>query len=115
MLRRADPDPNRARPKEKPVSAPVVAAEAEVPAPAALVYGILADYRDGHPSILPRPPFGARPAIFIQSRSRASAPWTNAARACDDRFRVGRRRSKKPSMSGSRRSIGLHGIGRHER
>jgi polyketide cyclase/dehydrase/lipid transport protein len=36
-----------------------IAASARIPAPAALVYSIIADYRDGHPHILPRPPFGA--------------------------------------------------------
>jgi len=30
----------------------------EIPAPAAVVYDLLADYHEGHPSILPRPPFG---------------------------------------------------------
>jgi Polyketide cyclase / dehydrase and lipid transport len=29
-----------------------------IEAPAADLYGILADYREGHPGILPRPPFG---------------------------------------------------------
>jgi hypothetical protein len=30
-----------------------------ISAPAAQLYGIVADYRVGHPSILPQPPFGA--------------------------------------------------------
>lgn len=30
---------------------------AEIDAPAPLAYSIIADYRDGHPHILPRPPF----------------------------------------------------------
>ena len=30
---------------------------AEIAAPAPLAYSIIADYRDGHPHILPRPPF----------------------------------------------------------
>jgi hypothetical protein len=37
----------------------IVSASAPVKAPPAVVYGILADYRDGHPHILPRPHFGA--------------------------------------------------------
>jgi hypothetical protein len=32
---------------------------AYVPAPPDVVYALLADYHDGHPRILPRPPFGA--------------------------------------------------------
>ena len=36
----------------------LVTATADVNAPPAKVYAILADYRDGHPHILPRPPFG---------------------------------------------------------
>jgi len=32
-------------------------ASALIPAPAPELYGILADYREGHPRILPRPPF----------------------------------------------------------
>lgn len=28
-----------------------------IPAPPAIVYGIIADYKNGHPSILPNPPF----------------------------------------------------------
>ncbi len=35
----------------------LVEAEAEIDAPAALAYAVVADYRDGHPHILPRPPF----------------------------------------------------------
>jgi hypothetical protein len=35
-----------------------VSASAVVHAPPATVYGILSDYHEGHPSILPRPPFG---------------------------------------------------------
>jgi hypothetical protein len=35
-----------------------VSATGLVKAPPARVYAILADYRHGHPSILPRPPFG---------------------------------------------------------
>jgi len=34
-----------------------VSASAIIPAPPARVYGILADYRIGHPGILPQPPF----------------------------------------------------------
>lgn len=34
-----------------------IAAEAVLDVPAALAYSILADYRHGHPHILPRPPF----------------------------------------------------------
>lgn len=34
-----------------------VAASALIPAPAPVVYGLIADYRDGHPRILPRPAF----------------------------------------------------------
>ena len=34
-----------------------VSASAVVKAPAEQVYGIIADYRDGHPRIIPRPPF----------------------------------------------------------
>lgn len=35
-----------------------ISASAPVHAAPDVVYGILADYRDGHPHILPRPPFG---------------------------------------------------------
>jgi hypothetical protein len=35
------------------------AVAAAIPAPPENVYAILADYREGHPSILPRPPFVA--------------------------------------------------------
>lgn len=35
-----------------------ISASADVHAPPAIVYGVLADYHQGHPSILPRPPFG---------------------------------------------------------
>jgi hypothetical protein len=35
-----------------------VSASAEVKAPAEKVYAIIADYRHGHPQIVPRPPFG---------------------------------------------------------
>jgi hypothetical protein len=38
----------------KPISATAV-----IDAPAAVVYGIIADYRDGHPRILPKPYFTA--------------------------------------------------------
>ena len=34
-----------------------VSAEAVVDAPAGRTYAVIADYRDGHPHILPRPPF----------------------------------------------------------
>jgi hypothetical protein len=34
-----------------------IAAEAVIDAPAAQAYAVIADYRDGHPHILPRPPF----------------------------------------------------------
>lgn len=37
----------------------IISASAPVQAPPAIVYGILADYHNGHPHILPRPPFGA--------------------------------------------------------
>ena len=35
-----------------------VSASAEVKAPAEKVYAIIADYRHGHPQIVPSPPFG---------------------------------------------------------
>jgi hypothetical protein len=35
-----------------------ISASATIAAPAARVYGIIADYRNGHPHIVPRPPFG---------------------------------------------------------
>lgn len=35
----------------------VLTVSAAIDAPAARLYAILADYREGHPSILPRPPF----------------------------------------------------------
>ena len=35
----------------------VLSVSARIPAPADRLYGILADYREGHPSILPCPPF----------------------------------------------------------
>jgi hypothetical protein len=34
-----------------------VAAEAVIDAPAESAYAVIADYRDGHPRIIPRPPF----------------------------------------------------------
>jgi hypothetical protein len=34
-----------------------VSADAVINAPAGLVYAVIADYRDGHPHIVPRPPF----------------------------------------------------------
>jgi len=34
-----------------------IAAEAVIDAPPAAAYAVIADYRDGHPRILPRPPF----------------------------------------------------------
>src|SRR5687768_1410472 len=34
-----------------------IEAEAVIDAPAAVAYAIIADYREGHPHILPRPPF----------------------------------------------------------
>jgi hypothetical protein len=34
-----------------------VTAEAVIDAPAELAYAVIADYRDGHPLIIPRPPF----------------------------------------------------------
>jgi hypothetical protein len=34
-----------------------ISASALIPSPAAQVYNIIADYRNGHPHILPRPPF----------------------------------------------------------
>lgn len=36
-----------------------ISAAADIAAPAATLYALIADYRDGHPRILPRPPFGA--------------------------------------------------------
>jgi hypothetical protein len=36
---------------------PRVSAEAIINAPADAVYAVIADYRDGHPRILPKPPF----------------------------------------------------------
>jgi uncharacterized protein YndB with AHSA1/START domain len=36
-----------------------ISASVLIPAPANLVYRTIADYRDGHPHILPKPPFGA--------------------------------------------------------
>lgn len=38
-------------------STAVLAVSAVIPAPPERVYAIIADYRDGHPSILPKPPF----------------------------------------------------------
>lgn len=35
-----------------------IRASAVMQAPPAAVYGVLADYHEGHPGILPRPPFG---------------------------------------------------------
>jgi hypothetical protein len=35
-----------------------ISASATIAAPAARVYGIIADYRNGHPHIVPRPSFG---------------------------------------------------------
>ena len=35
------------------------AVAAEIEAPAAEIYRIISDYREGHPRILPRPPFTA--------------------------------------------------------
>lgn len=35
----------------------VVSADAVINAPAAAAYRVIADYRDGHPRIIPRPPF----------------------------------------------------------
>ncbi|HEX6368157.1 MAG TPA: SRPBCC family protein [Longimicrobium sp.] len=35
-----------------------ISESAVVHAPPATVYGVLSDYREGHPAILPRPPFG---------------------------------------------------------
>src|SRR5262245_23527546 len=36
-----------------------ISAEAEIPAPPDQVYAIIADYRDGHPHILPKPHFAS--------------------------------------------------------
>jgi hypothetical protein len=36
---------------------PVLSASATIHAPADRIYHIIADYREGHPAILPRPPF----------------------------------------------------------
>ncbi len=47
----------------------VISASAPVHAPPATVYGILSDYRDGHPHILPRPPFGA---LVVESGGRGA-------------------------------------------
>lgn len=47
----------------------IVSASAPVQAPPAVVYGILADYRDGHPHILPRPHFGA---LVVESGGRGA-------------------------------------------
>src|SRR5947208_3454415 len=38
---------------------PAIHASRTIPAPARRVYDVIADYNVGHPSILPRPPFGA--------------------------------------------------------
>lgn len=46
-----------------------VGASALVHAPPATVYGILADYHDGHPHILPRPPFGE---LVVESGGRGA-------------------------------------------
>jgi hypothetical protein len=35
-----------------------ISASNDVHAPPPIVYGVLADYHEGHPGILPRPPFG---------------------------------------------------------
>ena len=35
----------------------LIEVSAEIKAPAGWIYGILADYREGHPKILPKPPF----------------------------------------------------------
>lgn len=35
-----------------------LSAAREIDAPAGVVYALLADYREGHPGILPQPPFG---------------------------------------------------------
>jgi hypothetical protein len=40
------------------MTSPVLTVGADIPAPIERVYGIVADYRDGHPRIVPRPPFG---------------------------------------------------------
>jgi hypothetical protein len=55
-----------------------VSAEAIISAPAGIVYAVIADYRDGHPRILPRPPFvsleveqgGAGAGTVIKCRMR---------------------------------------------
>lgn len=39
------------------MATPVVSAAARIPAAPAEVYAIIADYRDGHTRIIPRPPF----------------------------------------------------------
>lgn len=56
-----------------------VEARAEIDAPPSAVYGLFADYRNGHPTILPRPPFlglevqqggvGAGTRIVVRLRS----------------------------------------------
>jgi hypothetical protein len=38
-------------------SVPAFSASRSIPAPPSVLWGILADYRHGHPRILPRPPF----------------------------------------------------------
>lgn len=60
------------------MSPPRFASSAEIAAPAASVYSFLADYREGHPAILPHPPFvsldveeggvGAGTVIWVRMR-----------------------------------------------
>lgn len=47
----------------------IISATAPVQAPPQVAYGILADYVDGHPHILPRPPFGA---LVVESGGRGA-------------------------------------------
>jgi hypothetical protein len=54
-----------------------ISASAVVDAPAVTVYGVLADYHEGHPSILPRPPFGE---LVVESGG-TGAGWRAAAPA----------------------------------
>jgi hypothetical protein len=75
------------------VSVPVVVAEAVVPAPADLVYGILADYRDGHPSILPRPPFGE---LTVQEGGYGAGTRITVAMEAMGRERLMRMRVEEP-------------------
>ena len=39
------------------MTAPLISATALIPAPGDAIYGVIADYTDGHDRIIPRPPF----------------------------------------------------------